>query len=288
MSNLPERIIDFNERTFPLVDEGIQLLHNGTPQIFVLNSKQSKSKGTIVINPGLATRHLHLKEPFLGFQLAQIGYTVLVINTLDLPLYGLDPTDPSHRSRLTEQAYSLIEVLADRSKIISLGHSLGCIDLLLAKPQISKASIFLSPGFKGDKKKFSLLTFLKFLNSWLNNESVDLKVHGNSFRPELAPFKNDLVNARFLFNLKNYSNSLSKEALSLNTKPAFVWLGSKTSTDGIIQTKHVHEWVKDLQKTSQVTLSVYEEAGHEPGWKNPLHAPKLAKEIDSWIEEYVL
>ena len=46
----------------------INLFHKGYPQIFHLDAISQKPKAKIIISPGIATRHLHLKVLRINIQ----------------------------------------------------------------------------------------------------------------------------------------------------------------------------------------------------------------------------
>ncbi len=264
---------------------GISVLESDCPQIYYLSAANRTSKELIVISPGLGTRHLHLSEPFIGYQLSRIGYNVAVINTLDLANYGLDKCDPFVRVALIKKAYERLREVFPEQKFIGLGHSLGCIDLLRAKPENLEACVFLSPGFKGDKKKFALNNYLQFLWSFALKRELKLYPHGYRQRPELNSFKTDWIDARFLWNLQKYAHGLQRTHLWPLDVPVYAWLGAEGESDGVMTTKEPLVWIENMKQLNpnfKFTLS--RDAGHEPGWRNPEHAKELASELHHWLQ----
>lgn len=269
--------------------EDIELLDSDFPKIYKLKSQEAKSKGVIVINPGLCTRHLHLLEPFIGYQLSKLGFTVYSLNALDLGNYGLNPRDPFERQQLTLNAFGIISDLHPNEKIISLGHSLGCIDLLRTQPENIAASIFISPGFKGDKKRFSLKKFFEYFVAFFTDKELDLSPHGVKARPELADYKTDFVHPAFIWNLQAYAHGLENSHHWPLNKPCLVWLGSKEASDGIMEMRQPLRWIKTMKELNPQTKFLMDiEAGHEPGWKKAKHAESLAIQINNWFDENLL
>ncbi|MDX1921102.1 MAG: hypothetical protein SFU25_10255 [Candidatus Caenarcaniphilales bacterium] len=262
-------------------------LHKETfPHIYKLESSKDISKGVIVISPGLCTRQLHLVKPFIGYQLAKRGFTVYSLNTLDLQDYGLNHRDPFERLDLTLKAYELINELHPNEKIISLGHSLGCIDLLRTQPSGIEASIFISPGFKGDKRRFGPKKFLEYFLSFLSDKELQLSPHGNKVKPELVDFKTDYIHPKFIWNLQAYAHGLENSHHWPAKKPCLVWLGSKETSDGVMEMRQPLRWVKIMRELNpKVKFILDVDAGHEPGWKDPLHSETLAAQIDEWLDK---
>jgi hypothetical protein len=266
----------------------IYKLECGLPEIYGLDSQTLATKAVVVISPGLCTRHLHLKEPFLGFQLAKLGYQVYVINTLDLGKYNLNEGDPFARVDLNKLAYNYLRKLHPSQKIVSLGHSLGCIDLLRAQPA-SDASVFISPGFKGDKGKFNWVSIYKYLLTLLLQKEFLLMPHGFKHKEELADYKSDSVNPKFLWKLQKYAHGLEKSTFWPLNKPCFAWLGSDGPSDGIMKTAEARHWIENMKIRNDSTCFVVDrQAGHEPGWKDAKHSTKLATQIDNWLLENLL
>jgi hypothetical protein len=265
--------------------EDIQLIGSGLPEIFYLPAITKTKEELIVISPGLGTRQLHLIEPFIGFQLNQLGYSVAVINTLDLQLYNLETGNPFERVKLTQAAYKELAKIFPETPLIALGHSLGCIDLLRAQPTNIQAAIFTSPGFRGDKKKIKWKSFLDFVVSFSQNNSLKLNPHGLTPRPELNDYKSDWIDAHFLWNLQKYAHDLEKTHHWPLDKPSFLWLGSDDDTDGVVRMEHASYWADKMTSLNpDIKVSIQANAGHEPGWRNPIDAINLAKELDLWIE----
>lgn len=272
-----------------LTAQTIELIDSDFPKIYKLKSLEPKSKGIIVINPGLCTRHLHLLEPFIGYQLSRLGFTVYSLNTLDLQNYGLNHKNPFERQELTLNAFGKISNLHPNEKIISLGHSLGCIDLLRTQPENIAASIFISPGFKGDKKRFSLKKFLEYFVAFFTGKELNLSPHGTQARPELADYKTDFVHPSFIWNLQAYAHGLENSHHWPLNKPCLVWLGSKEASDGIMEMQQPLRWVQIMKELNPQTKFIMDvEAGHEPGWKNAKHAESLAVQINNWFNETLL
>jgi hypothetical protein len=264
-----------------LTKKEINLFYEDYPQIFHLEAANKKPKAKIIINPGIATRHLHIKEPFIGYQLAKLNYEIFVINTLD----AKDRNNPFERINLTLKAHQVIkEENTSQIPIIGLGHSLGCIDLLRSRPDYLNACIFLSPGFKGDKKHFKISDFFNFIWNGLLDRDWAVYMHGHSSRPELSDYKTDLINPRFLWNLQKYAHGLERKAFWPLNKPCLTWLGSNSESDGIMKLKEPLIWADLMEKLNKdFKLIIQNGVGHEPGWKESMHAFDLAIIIDEWI-----
>jgi len=259
----------------------INLFHKDYPQIFHLEAESQRPKAKIIISPGIATRHLHLKEPFIGYQLAKLNYEVFVINTLD----AQDKNNPFERVDLTLKAHQIIKKQNNlKIPIIGLGHSLGCIDLLRSRPSELMACIFLSPGFRGDKRHFKINDFFNFFWNGLLDRDLAVYMHGHSSRPELSDYKTDLINPRFLWNLQKYAHGLEKKAFWPLNKPCLAWLGSSGESDGIMKLKQPLIWANYMQEANKdFKLIIQNGIGHEPGWKQSIHAHDLAITLDQWL-----
>ncbi|MDJ0626199.1 MAG: hypothetical protein QNJ31_07535 [Candidatus Caenarcaniphilales bacterium] len=270
-------------------DSKVYCLQDSVPEIYCIDSQKPYTKAIIIISPGLCTRELHLIEPFIGFQLAQLGYKVYSINTLDLEKYDLNPNDPFHRISLTQKAYKRISSINPHQKFISYGHSLGCIDLLRVKPENIEACIYASPGFKGDKGKFSLLSFFKFFKAFLLGSNFELFSNVMKARPELNAYRNDSINAQFIWKLQEYAHGLENTHLWPENVPLLTWLGSKHDSDGIMEMKQPRKWIKNISKINHNCRIIEKmDSGHEPGWKNIEDSIELANDIDNWLEEHIL
>jgi pimeloyl-ACP methyl ester carboxylesterase len=269
--------------------EKIEILDLQIPEIYALVQPPDRSKGVVLISPGICTRQLHLLEPFIGYQLFKRGYTVATINTLDLSKYGLDPSNPFHRVMLTQEAYRKIGEFFPEQKIVGLGHSLGCIDLLHARPANLEACVFVSPGFKGDKRKFAFKSFWNFLWSFYRKGSFKIYPHGLKQTPDLDFYKTDSVDAQFLWNLQKYAHGLQKTHFWPLNKPAYIWLGSSEASDGVVEMAQANYWAQQMQNLNNLCkVKILQNAGHEPGWKNPLDAKNLASDLNDWLEQMAL